>query len=402
MHSSRPSDNAPEQRWREGGADVETPVHYYKIQDLVLLPELNPRAGLCEETIIRYMESFQALPPVNIQEGTGVLVDGFHRVEAARRLGVETIPVKMLDIPDEELHLYAGLANCEHGRALSRTERNKFVVRLSDAYGWSAEKVAKVVGISPSSVGLAIREHRYNKELSERLGEEVQIVNSSHVQALYRVGDEQRSRLLDAIALKTDEDGRPRPLTGSELKLLVDRMEDLGTPAEELRRLLEDPLIRPEAPARRQYANDEKTLAPSSEGREVERRGPLYDGDQRQELLDRAFASDEEFGEGRGRRESGDDTPAWEKEDWSPLRGGDTERTPAPLGLGSPGWGGGAAEPAVALLERNEDADRLALCIREGERVLCDLCSRLEDAELWELAVTARDLVREASDLLKK
>src|SRR5688500_9738228 len=96
MHSNRPSDNAPERRSLEGGAGVETPVQYYKIQDLVLLPELNPRAGLCEETIIRYMESFQALPPVNIQEGTGVLVDGFHRVEAARRLGVETIPVRML------------------------------------------------------------------------------------------------------------------------------------------------------------------------------------------------------------------------------------------------------------------------------------------------------------------
>jgi ParB-like chromosome segregation protein Spo0J len=387
---------------------VETPVQYYKLQDLVLLPELNPRAGLCEETIIRYMESFQALPPVNIQEGTGVLVDGFHRVEAARRMGVETVPVRMLDIPDEELHLYAGLANCEHGRALSRTERNRFVVRLADEYGWSAEKVAKVVGISPSSVGLAVREHRYNRELSERLGEEVQIVNSSHVQALYRVGEEPRSRLLDAIALKTDEDGHPRPLTGAELKLLVDRMEDPATPAEELRRLLEDPLVRPEAPARRQHANDEKTLAPSTEGYQVERRGPLYDGGagseegQRERLLERAFGTDEEIGEGHGRQKRGetDDAP-WENEEWSSLRGGDTERSPAPLGLGSSSYGEPAGA-AVSVLERNEAADRLALALREGERVLCDLCSRLEDAELWELAVTARDLVREASDLVKK
>ena len=99
---------------------METPPQLYKIRDLVLLPELNPRVQLCEETIIRYMESFEALPPVSIQEGTGVLVDGFHRVEAATRLGVEAIPVRMLDIPDEELHLYAGLANCNHGRPMSR------------------------------------------------------------------------------------------------------------------------------------------------------------------------------------------------------------------------------------------------------------------------------------------
>ena len=96
---------------------METPPQFYNIRDLVLLPELNPRAQLCEETISRYMESFDALPPVSIQEGTGVLVDGFHRVEAATRLGAEAIPVRMLDIPDEELHLYAGLGNCGHGRA---------------------------------------------------------------------------------------------------------------------------------------------------------------------------------------------------------------------------------------------------------------------------------------------
>src|SRR5947209_17543349 len=221
------------------------------MRDLVLLPELNPRAQLCEETIIRYMESFEALPPVSIQDWTCVLVDGFRRVEAATRLGAEVIPVRMLDIPDEELHLYSGLANCSHGRALNRTERNRFMVRLVEEYGWMLEKVARTVGVSHSSVSLAIREHRYNQALSERLGEEVQVINSSHVQALYRVGDEQRAQLLEAVAGKTDEEGRPQPLTGAELKILVDRMEDPNTPVAELRNLLQDPLARPQVARRR-------------------------------------------------------------------------------------------------------------------------------------------------------
>ena len=179
---------------------METPPQFYNIRDLVLLPELNPRAQLCEETISRYMESFDALPPVSIQEGTGVLVDGFHRVEAATRLGAEAIPVRMLDIPDEELHLYAGLGNCGHGRALNRAERNRFIVRLIEQYHWPGDKVARVIGVSPSSVSLALREHQYNQALTERLGEEVQVINSAHVQALYRVGPEQRAQLLDAVA----------------------------------------------------------------------------------------------------------------------------------------------------------------------------------------------------------
>ncbi len=408
---------------------METPPQFYKIQDLVLLPELNPRAQLCEETIIRYMESFEALPPVSIQEGTGVLVDGFHRVEAAVRLGAEVLPVRMLDIADEELHLYAGLGNCGHGRALHRDERNRFILRLVEEYGWPADKIARVVGVSVSSVNLAIREHRYNRELSERLGQGVQVVNSAHVQALYRVGDEQRSRLLDAVATKTDADGLPQPLTGAELKCLVDRMEDPATPAAELRRLLEDPLARPEAPARRRPAPAEPpTGEPEATTSAVERRGPLYaaagetatDGSQRTELLRRAFASDDEEQQPSraSRRDDSrspftdedipvdrDSTQRWHVDDepWSEAviasepPAGDR---PAPLGLDRPGAWSEAPTPRSITVERDSTERGPADALQEAERLLGSLCLLLEDADAWEQARSARDLVREALQLL--
>src|SRR4028119_1312481 len=93
------------------------------IKDLVLIPELNPRTRLCEETVIRYMESFSALPPVRVQARTNVVVDGYHRVEAAIRLGLEEIPAREEEIPDEELRLVAGLGNVEDGQALTRGGR---------------------------------------------------------------------------------------------------------------------------------------------------------------------------------------------------------------------------------------------------------------------------------------
>ncbi len=34
--------------------------------------------------------------------------------------------------------------------------------------------------------------------------------------------------------------------------------------------------------------------------------------------------------------------------------------------------------------------------LREAERLLCDLCARTEDAELWDQLRSVRDLVREA------
>lgn len=266
------------------------------IQDLVLIPELNPRARLCEETIIRYMESFPALPPVRVQAKTNVVVDGYHRVEAAVRLGLEEVAVRPEEIPDDELRLVAGLANSQHGQPLSRTERNQLAVALVRNYGKLREEVAQLLGVSGSAVTLALREHQFNEQLSEKLGSPVQVINSAHVRALYRVGAEQRERLLEAVVSKVDEDGQPYPLTGAELKVLVDRMLDPATPTAELNRLLNDPKARPKPPA---SASSNGAAAGAAEER------------------------DPFVAEGVPAQAS-DDRP-WEREWESPLKGGDSE-----------------------------------------------------------------------------
>lgn len=272
------------------------------IVDLVLIPELNPRQRLCEETIIRYMESFPSLPPVRVQRGSNTVVDGFHRVEAAVRLGLEEVPVQEEEIPDEELHLVAGLANAQHGQPLTRQERNKLAVALVTRYGKIREEAAELLGMSASAVTLALREHQFNEQLSEKLGSPVQVINSSHVRALYRVGPEQREQLLEAVVSKVDEDGQPYPLTGAELKLLVDRMLDPATPTSEINRLLKDPKARPKAPASAAAggesggaAGDPFVPETSTGARPWEREweSPLKGGDS--EAFDRVRGVDEEI-----------------------------------------------------------------------------------------------------------
>jgi ParB-like chromosome segregation protein Spo0J len=256
------------------------------INDLVLIPELSPRARLCEETIVRYMDTFSALPPVRVQARTNVVVDGFHRVEAAVRLGLEAVPVDEQEIADADLRLVAGLSNVTHGQPLTRGERNRLAVALVSHYGKLREEAADLLGMSPSAVTLALREHQYNELLSEKLGSPVQVINSAHVRALYRVGPEQRERLLEAVVTKVDDEGQPYPLTGAELKALVDRMLDPATPAAELKRLLNDPRARPKVPS-----------AGNGNGAAAGREELPPDGD----------------------------TRPWERDWESPLKGGDTE-----------------------------------------------------------------------------
>lgn len=277
------------------------------LQDLVLIPELNPRTRLCEETITRYMESFSALPPVRVQKGTNVVIDGFHRVEAATRLGLEQIPVAPEPIDDDELRMVAGLANAQHGQPLTRAERNKLAVALVRNYGKLREEAGDLLGISASAVTLALREHQFNEQLAEKLGTPVQVINSAHVRALYRVGAEQRERLLEAVVSKVDEDGQPYPLTGAELKLLVDRMLDPATPGAELNRLLSDPRARPKPPGSAMVGTD-ATLPGGADGNpfvpestntkpwEREWESPLKSGDG--EAFDRVRGVDEELDRG--------------------------------------------------------------------------------------------------------
>jgi hypothetical protein len=80
------------------------------------------------------------------------------------------------------------------------------------------------------------------------------------------------------------------------------------------------------------------------------------------------------------------------------------EEAPAPLGLDrSEGRGAPPTlhdQPALALLERPDGGRSPAAALREAERLLSDLCARVEDAELWDQLRSARDLVREAVALV--
>src|SRR5690606_33649878 len=77
------------------------------------------------DTVERYAESFDELPPITVQARTFALVDGRHRLEAAARAGSDFIKARFADIPDDELALRAFEANLNHGLPYRTSERIK-------------------------------------------------------------------------------------------------------------------------------------------------------------------------------------------------------------------------------------------------------------------------------------
>uniref|UniRef100_A0A6M3M3Z8 Putative methyltransferase n=1 Tax=viral metagenome TaxID=1070528 RepID=A0A6M3M3Z8_9ZZZZ len=122
-----------------------------KISDLKIEETLFIRSGYNEDAIQRYMELYNStgkFKAIKVQAGTLVVIDGWHRIEAAKRLKVETIQADKIEVKDSDLRAKAYEYNKAHGVPLSREERNQLIGRLSLEDGKTPVQLAKLMGLS--------------------------------------------------------------------------------------------------------------------------------------------------------------------------------------------------------------------------------------------------------------
>jgi ParB-like chromosome segregation protein Spo0J len=102
----------------------DLPVH-----ELILDPRLNLRDKLDQDTVERYMEAWDRLPPVTVYrvDGQLLLADGIHRHAAAVTLGRRTIKAEIVDGTFDEALDYVAGANLHHGLPLTRAERRRAI-----------------------------------------------------------------------------------------------------------------------------------------------------------------------------------------------------------------------------------------------------------------------------------
>lgn len=102
-----------------------------RIADLLCVPRFQVRHKLDGGTIDRYMGAYLSqclMPPVAaalLPGGALVLIDGWHRVEALRRLGRETVEATIQEASEREARWLAARANLTHGLPLKGSELRK-------------------------------------------------------------------------------------------------------------------------------------------------------------------------------------------------------------------------------------------------------------------------------------
>lgn len=98
------------------------------------------------------------LPPIIVHRPTMRVVDGMHRVGAARLRGDRTIAVRFFDGSEAEAFVIAVNANVTHGLPLSRDDREAAAGRIIGSHPhWSDRSIAAVTGLAATRVG-AIRQ----------------------------------------------------------------------------------------------------------------------------------------------------------------------------------------------------------------------------------------------------
>jgi hypothetical protein len=123
-----------------------------------LLRGQSPRsAGEVTEHTRLLAESAGVLPPILVHRPSMRVIDGMHRLGAAKLRGEETVSVEFFDGDEAEAFVLAVKANITHGLPLTGYDREAAVTRLLELYPQRSDRwIAGVAGLGPGMVA-AIR-----------------------------------------------------------------------------------------------------------------------------------------------------------------------------------------------------------------------------------------------------
>jgi ParB-like chromosome segregation protein Spo0J len=93
------------------------------------------------------------LPPILVQKSSSRIVDGMHRLEAAKLRGEKTIRARFINCTDEDAFILAVKSNTLHGLPLSRTDRIFGAKRILTWHpDWSDRAVGVAAGLSAKTI----------------------------------------------------------------------------------------------------------------------------------------------------------------------------------------------------------------------------------------------------------
>ncbi|WP_165963985.1 ParB/RepB/Spo0J family partition protein [Actinomadura sp. KC216] len=181
------------------------PKQTFLIADLVCADTVR-LAGQDQEHVRLLAEVEWELPPILVHRPTRRVIDGAHRISAAKLRGDRDIEAHVFDGDEATAFVLAVRANTEHGLPLTLGDRVAAATRILQLYPmWSDRAVARATGLAASTVG------RIRKRSIARSEQPI---------------------------VRLSRDGRVRPLNAAEGRMVAGRLmtEAPDTPLREIAR----------------------------------------------------------------------------------------------------------------------------------------------------------------------
>ncbi|MFD7406968.1 ParB N-terminal domain-containing protein [Streptomyces sp. NPDC059866] len=120
----------------------------------------SPRVSGADPEHVEALVAAQApLPPIIVQRSTMQVIDGLHRLSAARLRGDDKICVVFFDGDEAEAFVLAVESNTTHGLPLTTAERKLATRRIIASHPqWSDRMIASVAGLAPGTVATIRRQ----------------------------------------------------------------------------------------------------------------------------------------------------------------------------------------------------------------------------------------------------
>jgi hypothetical protein len=122
-------------------------------------------------------ESPAVLPPIIVHRPSMRVIDGMHRLSAAKLRGEAEIDARFFDGDEAFSFVLAVRANVLHGLPLALTDRKTAAARIIEAHPqWSDRLIASVTGLSPkTAAGIRSRSIEKKGDLDARVGRDGRI-----------------------------------------------------------------------------------------------------------------------------------------------------------------------------------------------------------------------------------
>ncbi|GAA4253493.1 ParB N-terminal domain-containing protein [Dactylosporangium darangshiense] len=195
-----------------------------------LLPADSPRQAGEDVEHMKMLAAVEAeLPAIIVHRPTMRVIDGMHRLGAARLRGEDMVQVRFFDGTEQEAFVLAVRSNVSHGLPLSHEDRTRAAERVIGSHpGWSDRAIAAIVGLGSRTVGVIrrrLQRERNAVEVTIRTGRDGRSRPLNNAEGRLRASELIRTRP-DASLREIAQEAGVSPSTVRDVRLRIERGED--------------------------------------------------------------------------------------------------------------------------------------------------------------------------------